>query len=121
MNKTAIVMLVLAIATSLWTWLPETERKAAPKVDRSQLLTASGETVSPEKIAGIRVVTMDTNTNEPVPFEVKRVGGGWTIPSHFNYPADGGTRVGETAGAVLNIPMGPLVTSKKTEHAEYGV
>ncbi len=121
MNKTAIGALVLATVTSLWTWMPEAEREAAPKVEREQVLTASGSVVAPEKVAGIRVVSMDTATNEAVPFEVKRVEGRWLIPSHFDYPADGGTQVGETAGAVLNIPMGPLVTSKKAEHSEYGV
>ena len=29
--------------------------------------------------------------------------------------------VGETAGAVLNLPMGPLVTADKKAHSEYGV
>jgi hypothetical protein len=120
-NKTPLIALALAVLTSLWTWWPKPEVTSAPKDERSQVLTASGAQVKADTVAGIRVVIVDELTNEARPFEVKRSGGQWTIPSHFDYPADGGTRVGETAGAMLNIPMGPLVTADKAQHAEYGV
>ena len=34
-------------------------------------------------------------------FQVVNQNGNWTIPSHHNYPADGGDQVGRTAGSVL--------------------
>ena len=108
MNRTPIIAVSIAILSSLWTWWPSQETKAPEKQPEEQVLTADGNPVQGESIAGIRVVTRDATNGEPVPFEVRRAQGRWTIPSHFDYPADGGTQVGETAGAVLNMPMGPL-------------
>ena len=123
MRNLAIVACVLAVATSVWTWMPKGETDAAGQSEQAseQLLTASGEQVDPNRVAALRVVTWDQGEQTGVPFEVKRDGGKWLIPSHFNYPADGGTRVGDTAGHILNVPMGPLVTKDKTRHAEYGL
>ena len=121
MNNTATIALVLALGTSLWTWWPQGEIKDTAQAERSQVLTASGNPVKADTVAAVRVVTMDSESKAAKPFEVRREKGQWIIPSHFNYPADGGTRVGGTAGAVLNIPLGPLVTADKKTHGEYGV
>jgi hypothetical protein len=121
MNNTAITALVFALGTSLWTWWPQSEITESVQVQKAQVLTATGSPVNANAVAGIRVITIDASTRTPLPFEVKRSDGKWVIPSHFNYPADGGTQVGETAGAVLNVPLGPRVTTDKTTHKEYGV
>ncbi|MEE2785841.1 MAG: DUF4340 domain-containing protein [Myxococcota bacterium] len=121
MNQTASIALVLAIGTSAWTWWPKGEVKDVIETAQSQVLTASGQNVDANQVAAIRVVTLDDASKGPKPFEVRRTDGQWMIPSHFDYPADGGTMVGETAGAVLNLPMGPLVTADKKAHGEYGV
>ena len=121
MNKSAIIALISAALTSAWTWWPKPELKSISQREVAQVLTASGEVVDATKVAGVRVITIDDATQAPKPFEVRRAQGKWTIPSHFNYPADGGTMVGSTAGAVLNLPMGPKVTGDRERHAEYGV
>jgi hypothetical protein len=121
MNKSAIIALITAVSTSVWTWWPDSDEYQAVDPQITQVLTASGESVDATKVAGVRVITIDDNSQEPKPFEVRLEQGKWTIPSHFNYPADGGTMVGSTAGAVLNLPMGPLVTADRETHAEYGL
>ena len=121
MSNSAILALICALATSVWTWWPQTEMKEDTQIQREQVLSATGSPVDANAVAGIRVITMSAATRTPLPFEVKRSGGQWVIPSHFNYPADGGNQVGETAGAVLNLPLGPQVTGDKKSHKEYGV
>ena len=121
MNKTAMIAMICGLGTSVWTWWPQTEVLTDNSPQTKQVLTASGQAVDPNQIASIRVVTLDKEARTPYPFEVKRQNGQWLIPSHFDYPADGGTRVGETAGAVLNVPLGPLVATDKGSHSQYGV
>ena len=121
MNRTALIALFCAIGTSVWTWWPKAEVADTVENAKSQVMTSSGQPVDASKVAAIRVVTLDDASKGPKPFEVRRTNGQWIIPSHFDYPADGGTMVGETAGAVLNLPMGPLVTADETSHGEYGV
>ncbi|TVR44701.1 MAG: DUF4340 domain-containing protein [Planctomycetota bacterium] len=56
-------------------------------------------------------------------FEVTRRDGEWRIPSHHNYPADGGDQVGRTAGSVLGLQRRAeaRVTSDRRDHQRLGV
>jgi len=121
MRNLLAIAVILALATTIWTWWPRETKIETPVSAEGALLTETQETVPPEKVASLRVVTWDSSENSPRVFEVARKGGDWVIPSHFDYPADSGTRVGDTAGAVLNVPRGPLVTSDIKKHAELGV
>ena len=121
MRTWAIISVFLAIATSLWTWLPRHTVRAQTEREDGKLLTQSGEQVAPDRITTLRVVSWDKEDKAPQVFEVAKKNNQWVIPSHHDYPADGGSRVGETAGGVLNIPRGPLVTDKADKHADFGV
>ncbi len=121
MNKTAIIALVCGLGTSVWTWWPDAKPVVQTQEENAQVLTATGTTVDANAVAQIRVVKLDTASKTPIPFEVRRKNGQWLIPSHFDYPADGGTRVGVTSGAVLNVPLGPRASNDKSSHGLYGV
>jgi hypothetical protein len=121
MRRVAIVAVLIAAVTSVLTWWPWGTGGRGPAQEEDRLLTATGDQVDPEEIASLRVATWSDVDNAPEVFEVARKGSDWVIPSHFDYPADAVTRVGDTAGAVLNVPRGPLVTSDIQQHAELGV
>ncbi|MEE2758252.1 MAG: DUF4340 domain-containing protein [Myxococcota bacterium] len=121
MNKTAIIALICGLGTSVWTWWPDAKPVAEAQQEDAQVLTATGAAVDANAVAQIRVVKLDSTSKTPIPFEVRRKDGQWLIPSHFDYPADGGTRVGATAGAVLNVPLGPRASNDKSSHGLYGV
>lgn len=122
MKRTAIIILLLAAVTTVWTWWPKQEKQVAgPATNENLLLTSTGKEVAPELVASLRVATWNTGDNQVKVFEVAKKGGEWVIPSHFDYPADGGDRVGSTAGTVLNVPRGPFVTSDPAQHAALGV
>ena len=125
LRTAVIISLILAIATSLMAWVPwgRYTSSADSSAETKVLLNASAGTdaIPPERVASLRVARWDPQDKAPKVFEVARRNSAWVIPSHFDYPADGGSRVGETAGGVLNVPRGPLVTSKREQHAELGV
>jgi hypothetical protein len=121
MKRLAIIAVVLAVITSVWTWWPRRAVSGGPAEGEGRLLTSTGEEMSPEKATSLRVATWSAEENGPKVFEVAKRDGEWVIPSHFDYPADGGTRVGTTAGTVLNVPRGPLVTTDIKRHGELGV
>jgi hypothetical protein len=121
MRSALYISLFLAIVTSLLVWVPWGRSSGKSVANQDTLLTASGESVAPEKVADIRVASFDANEKAPKVFQVARKNGKWVIPSHWDYPADGGSKVGETAGSALNLQHGPLVSSRKETHGEYGV
>ena len=72
MNKTAVIALICGLGTSVWTWWPQSKVVTTNVQQAEQVLTATGQTVDPEQIASIRVVTLDKDARTPIPFEVKR-------------------------------------------------
>ncbi len=121
MKAALIGSLLLAVGTSVLAWWPGAEVEVGPLDRKGELLTPGGQRVDSARVASLRVVDWDAEKKEAAVFEVARQGDGWVIPSHFDYPADGGTRVGNTAGVVLNVPRGALVTDDSKRHEELGV
>lgn len=122
MRNAAILSVILAIATSLWTWWPQKAESLTTESEVGKLFNKDPETkASPENVGYLRVASWDDESKSAKVFSVEKRDNKWIIPSHFDYPADGGTRVGDTAGTVLNVPRGRLVTSDPKRHAELGV
>lgn len=121
MTTTAVVLGVLAVATAIPAWY----RPAAVDQNSADLsgkpLMRGDKEVAPEQIVDLAVATWDDSQGKAKLFQVKKTDGRWIIPSYFNYPADGGSRVGNTAGGVLNVPRGPLVTRDAKQHKDLGV
>lgn len=107
-KKLPIVLGVLAAATSpVWFW-PERHAIDAPPVAEAQ---SFGKQVAPEQIASLRVVTFDQAAASAKVLEVKKSNGVWSIPSHFDYPADGNTRVTKAAQTLLGLTRGRAVSN----------
>jgi hypothetical protein len=116
-----VVLGLLAAVTAVPAWWVGPERALGPGDLTGQLLNRNGKEVSAEQIAELRVVTWDDAAGAAKVFEVKKAGGSWTIPSHYDYPADGGSRVGKTSGGVRNVARGRLATNDANRHEEFGV
>ena len=61
------------------------------------------------KAAGITVAAWDDGASRVQTFEVKREDGGWVIPTHSGYPADGQTQLVRAATSVIGIGRDALV------------
>lgn len=54
-------------------------------------------------------------------FEVRKQGQLWTIPSHYDYPAEAADRLTNTATAVIGLKREALAGRNATEHERFGV
>ena len=122
MKVAVMISFFAALISSVVAWMPSlttSQQIAAQQV--GSLLNANDEEVNPEAVTFLQVARWDNAEDEADVFAVQFKDGAWIIPSHFDYPADGGDRVGETAGNVLNVPRGPLVTNDAVKHAEFSL
>lgn len=121
MTTTAVVLGILAVGTAIPAWYrPAVADQTSADLSGKPLIRGDKE-IAPEQIADLMVATWDDSQSKALRFQVKKSDGRWIIPSYFSYPADGGSRVGNTAGGVLNVPRGPLVTRDPKQHKELGV
>ena len=122
MNGLSVFAIILAVASSVLTWVDfSSEEQAAATQSLVYLNQESEKEYAADDVRSLAVVRWDAELNASKLFEVALIDGDWRIPSHHNYPADGGERVGETSAAVLNLSSGPLVSSDAEMHKELGV
>lgn len=69
----------------------------------------------------LEILKFDDETGEVHPFKVEVVDGVWTIPSHFNYPADSENRLGEVATSVIGLEKLSIATDIPGDHELFGV
>ncbi|HYE03908.1 MAG TPA: FKBP-type peptidyl-prolyl cis-trans isomerase [Planctomycetota bacterium] len=119
MKALPIILGVLAILTAVPAWWPTPEPASAGLGKTNTVF--GNEKASPEQVASLRVATWDDETDQSKVFEVAFKDGSWAIPSHHDYPADGQSRVGKTAGAVLGVARGRFITGETKEHVKLGV
>jgi len=98
-RKTAAFAIAAAtLAIAAWT--------ISPRVTTSPALSERGqpfftELTDPGLAASLEVITYDEQTSMPRPFKIQNRNGRWTIPSQYNYPADGGERLANIAAALI--------------------
>jgi len=119
--RVAAITSALAVITTVWTWWPASVANEASVSEEGKLLTRGGTEVTADRVSSLRVVIWDDKLKAAQGLKVEKKDGEWVIPSHHHYPADAEKRVGQTAGAVLNVPQGQLISSNVTEHPEFGV
>ena len=73
------------------------------------------------KVTSIKIVTFDTKTGKPQPFEVTKTKAGYTIPSHENYPADQGKHLAQAAASVSKLKIISVAGENKAAHEDFGV
>lgn len=121
MTKITILIGVLAVATSFPAWYRTPAHEGGAADLSGKPLVRGDKEIVPEQIVDLAVVTWDDSLGKANQFQVKKTSDRWIIPSKFNYPADGGSRVGNTAGGFLNVPHGPLVSRDTKQHQDLGV
>ena len=115
--KLPIVLGVLAIATTpIWFIQSNGHATTATSVAKT-----FGEQVPADQIASLRVATWDETSSAAQVLEVKKANGVWTIPSHFDFPADGNTRVTKAAAGFLGVERGRVVTTDDKRFEALGV
>ncbi len=119
MKALPIILGVVAVLTAIPAWWP-TPAPTSAELGKTNTVFGN-EKASPEQVTSLRVATWDDETNQAKVFEVAFKDGAWAIPSHHDYPADGQSRVGKTAGAVLGVKRGRFITGETKEHGKLGL
>jgi len=109
----AAVLAVLALVTA--------PRQKAPDAFFDQGEAFFPDFTDPNAARTLEVVEWDEATGAAVPFKVTFQGGKWTIPSHYNYPADGRERLAKTAAGLIGITKDDFRTDNVTDHEACGV
>ncbi|RMF70236.1 MAG: DUF4340 domain-containing protein [Calditrichaeota bacterium] len=75
----------------------------------------------PNAATTLEVIDYDAETGSAVPFKVTFKDGKWTIPSHYDYPADGKDRLAKTAASVIGIRKDEFRTDNVADYEALGV
>ncbi len=118
-KKTAIFGLVAIVMVALaFVFSP---RKITPEAFADQGQPFFPDFTDPNKATTLEVVDFDESTGEAHPFKVTFKNGKWTIPSHYDYPADGKDRLAKTAAGVIGIKKDEFRSDNVSDHEALGV
>lgn len=122
MNRNAVTIMfvlaaVLAIAAAVVT---------RPTTPNEAVYDDQGEAFYPEftdplAAASLEVVGYDEESGTTLPFKVEMRDGRWTIPSHYNYPADGEERLSNTAAGIIDLRKDVVQSDRREDHEALGV
>jgi len=115
--KLPIVLGILAVASTP-VWFVHTASDTGAAVAARETFGKQGPA---EQVASLRVASWADASSAAQALEVRKANGTWTIPSHFDFPADGNTRVSKAAAAFLGVNRGLLKSSDEKDHETLGV
>jgi len=75
----------------------------------------------PNEATSLEVVEYNEETASAQPFKVTFKNGIWTIPSHYDYPADGKDQLAETAAGVIGLVKTDFRSANVADHEACGV
>jgi len=88
-------------------------------LDRGELFFP--EFTDPNEATALEVIDFDEDAGSARPFKVEFSGGKWTIPSHYDYPADGEERLSKTAAGVIDIKKDDFRSDLTSDHEFFNV
>jgi hypothetical protein len=120
MNRTTVIMLVLALGSAAAAWSSRPQTMAPPTFeDTGEPMFA--EFVDPNAATFLEVRDFDEEQAQLVSFSVKLEAGQWVIPSHNDYPADGTEQMGKAAASFIGVNKDVVRSDDAKDHAECGV
>lgn len=75
----------------------------------------------PNAATSLEVVRFDEESGEAIPFKVVFANGKWSIPSHYDYPADGKDHLSKTAASVIGVKKDDFRTDNPNDYEACGV
>lgn len=72
--------------------------------------------IDPNVATTLEVIEFDEETAAARPFKVTYKEGRWTIPSHYDYPADGKDRLARTAAGMIGLKKDDYRTSNVSDY-----
>lgn len=116
---TAILILVAAAVAALAMWTEPDSAIPTALSDQGQLFFPAFTDVMACK--ALEIIAYDEATATAKPFKVEFRGKRWSLPSHFNYPADAQNRLAKTAAALMDVRKETVRSDSATDHPDLGV
>ena len=116
---TTVIYLAIAAIVMGGAWLAQSAPTVQPVVNDAG--ERFFEEFDPLEASALEIVRFDEEQAQPMTFRVAQTNGVWSIPSHENYPADGGDRLAQVAANVMDVTKGTIVPAEPKEHATYGL
>ena len=96
-----------------------------PRITPPDIFSDLGSSVfpaftDPTTATSLEVIQFNEETATARPFKVQVLDGLWTIPSQFNYPADGRDRLSKIAAAIIALKKDTVATERVAEHERTG-
>ncbi|MBI1309906.1 DUF4340 domain-containing protein [bacterium] len=77
--------------------------------------------LDPTQATALRLLSYNEDTATIRDFSVQKKDGVWTLPSYYNYPADGEDQLAKTTTSLLGIKRDALVSRSAADHERFGV
>lgn len=120
-TKTGIFAGVAAVAVLLAVAMSWSGSQASSTPDQEIGGELFKDFQDPGKATSLEIVKYDPETSELRDFRVAKVDGVWTIPSHYDYPADAAEHLAKAATSVMGLKKLNVVSDDKNSHTTYGV
>ncbi|MEC7696473.1 MAG: DUF4340 domain-containing protein [Planctomycetota bacterium] len=114
-----ILFLCVAVVSTLVAF--GVSREAPEKTAADQIGQPLVAIEDPLEVARLRIVDFDASEGEPAPFEVSKVDGRFSIPSHENHPADQSDHLVDAVTGVNYAEILASVTDQAGNHEDFGV
>lgn len=116
-KKTLIFVAVAAILAAVAFFT----RPIRPEDDGQQRRGPLFAAFTPQEAASLSIDEFDEKTGQVFPFQVAKVNGVWSIPSHENYPADAKEQMAAAAASLMNLDIYDVASDSPGDHELYGV
>ena len=114
-----ILFLCVAVASTLVAFA--LSREAPEKTAADQIGQPLVAIEDPLDVARLRIVDFDASEGAPSPFEVSKVDGRFSIPSHENHPADQSDHLVDAVTGINYAEILASVTDQSGNHRDFGV
>lgn len=97
-----------------------------PKTETPENLKDEGtlffpDFIDPNSATSLEVIEYDSTTGKTTPFKVLNGAKGWTIPSNYDYPADGKDKLAKTAAEIIGLKRDIFRSQRVEDFEQYGV
>jgi hypothetical protein len=115
----AFVVVAVALTGAAFVSIPDLNPKDAEFTDKGKPFFPDFK--DPNACTSLEVIDFDPATATVKPFKVQLKDGKWTIPSHYDYPADGKDRLVKTATGVVDLNKDTYRSGRAEDHELLGV
>jgi hypothetical protein len=117
-RKTAVAIGVALVMTLLaWVTVP---KRSTPNAFEDRGTTFFPGFNDPTMAQSLEVVDFDEETATAHPFKVQVQNGLWSIPSHYNYPADAAQQLSQICAAIIALKKDVVASENLSEQERTG-